>query len=67
MPATLQRGLKMKRWRFKACPRCGGDVFLDDEYDNRLGWVRFEECLQCAWRRELGVGRVVALQPEDER
>ncbi len=35
-------------WKLKGCPRCGGDVFLDRDYD---GW--FEECLQCGRRFEL--------------
>lgn len=29
-------------WRFKACPRCGGDNFIDRDRD---GW--YEQCLQC--------------------
>ena len=35
-------------WRFKGCPRCGGDVFID--YDLN-GW--YEECLQCSCLHEL--------------
>ncbi|MCX7912155.1 MAG: hypothetical protein N2506_04255 [Dehalococcoidales bacterium] len=35
-------------WRFKACRKCGGDVFIAaDEY----GW--YEQCLQCGLRTEL--------------
>ena len=29
-------------WRFKGCPKCRGDVYLDKDGN---GW--FEECLQC--------------------
>lgn len=29
-------------WTFKACPRCGGDCFIDRDRD---GW--YEQCLQC--------------------
>ena len=38
----------MLRWRLKACPRCGGDSFIDRDMD---GW--YEQCLMCAHRREL--------------
>ena len=35
-------------WRFKMCPRCRGDIFLDQE---RGKW--YEQCLQCGYEREL--------------
>jgi ribosomal protein S27AE len=38
----------MVMWKFKSCPRCGGDFFIDKDAD---GW--YEQCLQCAYRREL--------------
>jgi hypothetical protein len=38
----------MTMWKFKRCPRCGGDLFIYDDLD---GW--YEECLQCAYEREL--------------
>ena len=38
----------MLRWRLKACPRCGGDTYIDKDSD---GW--YEQCLMCANRREL--------------
>jgi hypothetical protein len=38
----------MIKWRLKACPRCGGDAYMDKDAD---GW--FEQCLQCSFRREL--------------
>jgi len=38
----------MPRWRLKACPRCGGDTYIDSDID---GW--YEQCLMCAYRREL--------------
>jgi len=35
-------------WKFKSCPRCGGDVFLDkDQYS----WC--EHCVQCGHVRDL--------------
>ncbi|MFH1032189.1 MAG: hypothetical protein V1767_06475 [Chloroflexota bacterium] len=38
----------MAIWKLKGCPRCGGDLFLDKDFDS---WD--EQCLQCAYRREL--------------
>ncbi len=38
----------MVSWRFKACPRCGGDTYVDSDSD---GW--YEQCLMCSNRREL--------------
>ena len=38
----------MAMWKFKGCPRCGGDVFLDRDMEN---W--YEQCLQCSYRHEL--------------
>jgi len=44
-------------WRLRACPRCGGDRFVDRDAD---GW--YEQCLQCGHRRAVTaddkVGRV---------
>ena len=38
----------MSRWKSKACPRCGGDMFVDRDLDS---W--YEQCLQCSYRMEL--------------
>jgi ribosomal protein L37E len=35
-------------WKFKSCPRCGGDTFVDRDIG---GW--YEQCLQCGYCREL--------------
>ena len=35
-------------WRFKMCPRCEGDIFIDKEIST---W--YEKCLQCACQHEL--------------
>lgn len=35
-------------WRFRGCPKCGGDLFID--YDIN-GW--YEECLQCGYLHDL--------------
>ena len=37
-------------WKFKACPRCGGDVFIDSDED---GW--YEQCLQCSYHTDLPI------------
>ena len=36
-------------WRLKGCPRCGGDLFLEKDYE--VGY--YLECLQCSYTREL--------------
>ena len=35
-------------WRFKSCPKCNGDLFVDRDID---GWV--EQCLQCGHTKYL--------------
>ena len=35
-------------WNFKSCPRCKGDLFIDED-QNRC----YEKCLQCGYEREL--------------
>ena len=38
----------MTMWKFKSCPHCGGDIFIDRDMD---GW--YEQCLQCSHRWNL--------------
>ena len=38
----------MATWKFKGCPKCGGDVFLDRDLED---W--YEQCLQCSYRHEM--------------
>ena len=38
----------IEMWRFKSCPKCKGDVFLDKDID---GW--YERCLQCGYNQDL--------------
>jgi len=38
----------MANWKFKSCPRCGGDLLIDHDYH---GW--YEQCLQCGYMGEL--------------
>jgi hypothetical protein len=35
-------------WSYKGCPRCQGDVFIDEDIDRC-----YEKCLQCGYEREL--------------
>jgi ribosomal protein S27AE len=35
-------------WRFKSCPKCGGDVFIDRDWN---GW--YEQCLQCGYIHDM--------------
>jgi Zn ribbon nucleic-acid-binding protein len=35
-------------FRLKACPRCKGDLIINQERH-----VRYEECLQCGYEREV--------------
>lgn len=37
----------MLMWKFKACPRCSGDLFIYRDIDS---WN--EQCLQCCYWRE---------------
>ena len=37
----------------RRCPRCGGNIFLDRDYD---GW--YMECLQCSYTRDLNALQV---------
>jgi hypothetical protein len=32
------------------CPKCGGNLYLDRDFN---GW--YEQCLQCAYMKDLGV------------
>ena len=38
----------MANWKLKSCPRCGGDLYIDRDYN---GW--YEQCLQCGYMGEL--------------
>jgi DNA-directed RNA polymerase subunit M/transcription elongation factor TFIIS len=35
-------------WTFKSCPRCHGDVFVDEDIDKS-----YQKCLQCGYEREM--------------
>lgn len=38
----------MVMWKLKSCPRCGGDIAIEREFD---GW--YENCLQCGYLHEI--------------
>jgi len=38
----------MVTWKFKGCPRCKGDIFIDQETDGY-----YEHCLLCGYVREI--------------
>ncbi len=40
--------IQMAQWKFKSCPRCDGDIFIDRDL---YGW--FEQCLQCGYAHYL--------------
>jgi hypothetical protein len=51
-------------WNFKKCPRCRGDIFIDEE-NNR----RYEKCLQCGYEREVSpsANRQKNFNPDKEK
>jgi hypothetical protein len=46
-------------WDFKKCPRCRGDMFIDEDSARS-----YEKCLQCGYERELERVSVVRKNPE---
>ncbi len=46
--------------KFKSCPKCKGDVLLDQDY---YGW--YEQCLQCGYMRDLP--SIVEVPPQQGR
>jgi hypothetical protein len=38
----------MGKWKLKSSPKCGGDLFVDRDYN---GW--YVQCLQCGYMGEL--------------
>ena len=60
--ATGQTGGKASRLRFKACRKCGGDVYLD-----RDAYGVFQTCLQCGRMVDLAVNPVLADREAPEK
>lgn len=46
----------MVQWRLKSCPRCGSDMFIEQDFD-----IRYEKCLMCSYTIDLE--RVPVKQP----
>ena len=40
----------MASWRLKSCPRCHGDILIEEE-----AYGYYECCLMCGYRRDLPV------------
>jgi len=45
-------------WKFKSCPKCAGDLFVD--WDTN-GW--YVECLQCGYLSDLDSMRKIKNEP----
>ena len=39
----------MAWWKFKSCPRCDGDMFIDKD----LYYSWYEQCIQCGYSGDL--------------
>ena len=46
-------------WRFKGCPRCKGDMLVNQDHNDWYEW-----CLQCGYRHDLIDIMEVRLQDE---
>ena len=46
-------------WNFKKCPRCRGDIFIDEDAERC-----YEKCLQCGYERELERVSIARKNPE---
>ncbi|MBN1189813.1 MAG: hypothetical protein JXA46_08675 [Dehalococcoidales bacterium] len=40
-------------WNLKKCPRCRGDIFIDED-SNR----HYEKCLQCGYEHEVSLADI---------
>ena len=45
-------------WKFKSCPKCAGDLFVDWDMN---GW--YVECLQCGYLSDLDSMLKVKMEP----
>jgi hypothetical protein len=63
MPMEMAVSNKVKggasMWNFKKCPRCRGDIFIDEDSERC-----YEKCLQCGYERELEKVSVLRKSPE---
>lgn len=56
------KGGEGEMWRFKSCPKCKGDIYLEKDID---GW--YERCLQCGYNRDLKYVVEVREQPTETK
>jgi DNA-directed RNA polymerase subunit M/transcription elongation factor TFIIS len=40
---------RMTKWKFRSCPRCSGDVYVEKDNDET-----YEKCLQCGYVKITG-------------
>ncbi|HEY31971.1 MAG TPA: hypothetical protein G4O10_02555 [Dehalococcoidia bacterium] len=53
----------MTTWRFKNCPRCAGDMFIERDVDGLI-----ERCLLCGYSRDVSKPKkVVSTVSESKR
>ena len=52
----------MYMWKLKGCPRCGGDIFTDRDWD---GW--FQQCLQCGYLQYMDIIAEIQQEPVKEQ
>ena len=50
----------MVTWKFKGCPRCKGDIFIDQETDGC-----YEHCLLCGYVREIETATFASKDKDD--
>ena len=58
----MLKGGEGEMWRFKSCPKCKGDIYLEKDID---GW--YERCLQCGYNRDLKYVVEVREQPTETK
>ena len=49
-PRRPTREFAVTRYILRGCPRCGGDLFIHDQYQRKDDWL----CLQCGRYRHRG-------------
>ena len=48
-------------WKLRSCPRCGGDIYIDEDWQ-----VRYEQCLQCGYLNDMP-GEVKVCRQSDDK
>jgi hypothetical protein len=60
-PSSKAKG-GVTMWDFKKCPRCRGDIFIEEDAERC-----YEKCLQCGYERELERVKVSRRSPDNEK